>query len=151
MPLWNVDMETQRTPDLCWEACLHMMWDWRYKGDAQKQAEYDRRMIGLNRYRNRRVTHAEMDRLYQRFGLRSLANPQGMNIRHALGWCPVAVPLNYPHFKHAVVIAGYLPEGNYSVIDPCGHNNRIQCLGATQTSRNAAHVDGILGDFIWYW
>ncbi len=151
MPLWNVEPQMQRTPDICWEATLRMMWHWRYKGDADKLGEYNRRLVNLVTV-DRRLSDIQMDRLYLHFGLRSLANPQGKNVRHALGWSPVTVIVSDPQIgDHAVVISGSTADGRYVVVDPCGVHNRIECLAANETTRSAADIDGKLGFFIWYW
>src|SRR5262245_41130594 len=47
MPLWTVPMHTQRTPDVCWEACGRMMWDWRHRDNREMQSKYALVLFGI--------------------------------------------------------------------------------------------------------
>ena len=149
MPLWNVPAYTQRTPDVCWEACGRMLWDWRYRADPEMKSKYALKVRGIVNI-VRRLSYAEVDIVYRRLGLRGLKNPQGQNVRHALTWTPVIVISVYPNLKHARVISGHI-NGRYSVIDPCGQNNGVKCLGVTESEMAAFVIDSRLGDFMWYW
>ena len=80
MASWTVPVDTQRAPNLCWEACARMMWVWRFK----KLDAYSKR-AGTYLTLDRGLTEQQMDGFYKQLGLRSLAGPSGANLRHALG------------------------------------------------------------------
>src|SRR5262245_35821608 len=84
MAQWQVPVLAQTTPEVCWEACARMMWQWRFKnlnGYAAKAGSWASKKTGL--------TQMQMDAFYQLLGLRSLTGAKGANMRHALGWSPV--------------------------------------------------------------
>lgn len=149
MPLWSVPEHTQRTPDVCWEACGRMMWDWRHRDNREMQSKYALVLFGIVNI-VRRLNQLEMDVVYTALGLRHLVNPKGKNIRHALSWSPVVVPLVDQQLGHAVVVSGSAANG-YVVVDPCGVNNGRVCQAANESTWPDAAIEGRLSHFIWYW
>lgn len=154
MGQWNVSIYSQRTMSLCWEACGRMMWDWRYRNNANMLGGYAM-AAGPFRVVNQGLTNPQMDAYYRRLGLRAWAHPQGQNIRHALQWSPVVATDQDQVLGHAVIIAGYF-NGQYTVINPCAvenvdfENTKGSCA-AGALLQSEAEVNGKLGPLIWYW
>ena len=150
MPMWNVPMYGQRTPQVCWEACAHMMFDWRHAGNPAMNAGYAAMLAGIPL---RGLTHQEMNLVYARLGLRALQHPQGQNVRHALQWSPTIVTWTDQVLGHAMVIRGRA-NGRYVVLNPCAvqevDENRNTCA-AGELNFAEAEVERKLGDFVWYW
>lgn len=148
--IWTVPVYTQRTANICWEACARMMWEWRFKnlnGYASKAGAY----LTLDRG----LTQLQMDVFYRQLGLRSLAGPRGANLRHALSWTPVIFTDVGQAAGHAMVLAGFA-GGNYRVVNPCAVMTvdfGAGTAGCTSgvISRIAAVVERPLGQFMWYW
>src|SRR5258708_3990816 len=98
---WIVPVFSQRTPNVCWEACARMMWHWRHKNlnnYATKAGPYANRDTGL--------TQIQMDEFYKLLGMRSLSQAKGMNLRHALNWTPVIFTDIRQTAGHAMVLTG---------------------------------------------
>ena len=166
MTKWNVPIYQQRTAELCWEACGHMMWDWHHRADKLRQSQYNLVLPGVANV-NRGLNHREMDFVYKRLSLRSLQNPKGQNVRHALRWSPVVVTSADRRVGHAMVVTQHI-NGRYVVINPCSDQRvefaldpatgavtdgtgRSVCGAATESSMPEAEIDRQLGQFIWYW
>lgn len=151
MTKWkNVPVYSQKTLNLCWEACARMMWHWRHRDlqDYEKKAgEYAHLNVGLS--------HVEMDTFYQKLGLRSLRNPGGGNLVHALKWTPVIFTLTDKVSGHALVATDYTNQG-YSAINPCGievvsfEDGADSCTGG-KVNLAKDYIERNLGDYIWYW
>ena len=150
MALYQVPALSQSTAKLCWEACARMMWQWRHKnlaGYAAKAGAYLNISTGL--------TEIEMDKFYRQLGMRSLLNPKGANLRHALNWSPVIFTDTNQTGGHAMVLIGH-QSGKYNVVNPCAVQS-IDFGGGANTcaagtlSRTEAQVEGPLGKYIWYW
>lgn len=147
---FRVPVCSQRTADLCWEACARMLWHWRYNslsGYAQRAGNYPSL--------NRGLTENEMNRFYQQLGLRSLRPARGANIRHALQWTPVIFTSIRQATGHAMVATNY-NNGIYSVINPCAveaanFTSNSEVCPAGPAASPAAQVEGTLGSYIWYW
>ena len=150
MALWMVPVYTQRTANLCWEACARMMWSWRFKnldGYAKKAGAYPALDRGL--------TEQQMDVFYRQLGLRSLAGPKGANLRYALAWTPVVFTDVGKVTGHAMVLSGLL-GGKYRVVNPCAvmsidFDVGTDVCAAGVLLRTAAELEQPLGKFMWYW
>jgi len=150
MALWQVQLYSQSTANLCWEACARMMWQWHFKNlnaYSQKAGSYPSL--------NRGLTEPEMDRFYKSLGLRSLTSPKGKNLRLALGWSPVIFTDINKQSGHAMVLTGF--DGtNYKVLNPCAvlsidfDSGTDVCSGGA-LNRTPAQVEKPLGHYIWYW
>lgn len=81
---WRVPIISQRTLNLCWDACGRMMWEWRYRNNPRMRNLYNQKAGNYARM-NRGLSEQQMDIFYRRLGIRSLRNPLGRNVRHALG------------------------------------------------------------------
>jgi len=150
----NVPPFSQQTLNMCWEACARMMWHWRYRINRALREQYAAR-AGHYAHLNRGLSEAEMNTFYTRLGMRSLGNPRGANIRHALGWSPVIITSTDQVAGHAMVVAGFA-GGNYAVINPCGI--QVVSFGEGDDSctvntvpRTTRQVEDRLGSYIWYW
>jgi len=149
---WTVPVYTQRTANLCWEACARMMWEWRFKtlnGYGTKAGPYLKLDRGL--------TELQMDVFYKQLGLRSLPGPKGANLRHALTWTPVIFTDVGQTAGHAMVLAGF-SGGQYRVVNPCavmsidfGTGTGSAVCGSGTILRAATDVETPLGKFMWYW
>ena len=155
MALWNnIPVFSQRTLALCWEACGRMMWHWRYRNNSQQRGKYNQK-AGNYLSTTTGLTEPQMTTFYQQLGIRSLANPGGRNVRHALRWTPVIVTSLGQRTGHAMIVAGH-NRGSYSVINPCGvqvvnfGGGADSCSAATIPIAEA-QLDGNLGTRIWYW
>ncbi len=150
MSQWQVPVLSQRTPALCWEACARMMWQWKYKkiaGYTAKAGEYATKQTGL--------TELQMDQFYKLLGLRSLMNPKGANLQHALTWSPVIFDNIDPDGGHAMVLTGYNGE-KYTIVNPCasrvidfGSDDDVCAAGVLE--RTQPQVEKLLGQYMWYW
>ena len=151
----NVQVFSQSTESLCWEACARMMWHWRYKGIGnygKKAGNWVNRNTGLKQL--------QMDLFYKQLGLRSLQNAKGANVRHALKWTPVIFTELGKIDGHAMVTIGYNDRsGEYTVINPCSlatinfddqGGSTSTCTGGT-VQLSGAKIEGALGSYIWYW
>jgi hypothetical protein len=153
--VWNVQVYTQGTGRLCWEACARMMWHWKYKrldvkAYAAKAGDFLRTKTGL--------VETEMDRFYRQLGLRSLARPGGSNLRHALKFGPAILTLIDHESGHALVAEG-TKDHSYEVVNPCmlesidfeseGDSGTV-CQGG-RGKMPTRLVDSQLGAYIWYW
>jgi len=154
MAKWTVPIISQRTLSLCWEACGHMLWNWRYKS-AEMRKRYTQKAGNYTKL-NKGLQEQEMDKFYSRLGIRSLRNPKGRNVRHALKWTPVIVTSVGQGRGHAFVVAGH-GSGKYTVVNPCFRQvvdftnpNGDSCIAERNIMTEAA-VDKMLGDYIWYW
>src|SRR5262245_51200313 len=150
MSNWNVPMYSQRTPEICWEACAHMLFDWRHAGNPAMQAGYAAMMAGIQL---RGLTHQQMDLVYTRLGFRTLRNPAGANIRHALGWSPVIATWVDQAMGHAMVVKGH-QHGRYIVANPCARQEIDFGTGANSCVAGElrlaqAEFDNKLGDHMW--
>ena len=154
MAQWNVTPISQRTLNMCWEACAQMMWQWRYRTNPGMRAQYTAR-AGRYALLNQGLTEAEMNTFYTQLGMRSLRNPRGANVLHALKWTPVIITSTDQVAGHAMVVSGN--QGlNYMIVNPCGvqvvnfDGGADSCTaGAVQMPRG--QVDARLGGHIWYW
>jgi ABC-type bacteriocin/lantibiotic exporter with double-glycine peptidase domain len=151
MAQWTVPVYTQRTPNLCWEACARMMWHWRHKNlDTYGKA------AGTYLNLDTGLTQWQMDAFYKQLGLRSLTGARGVNLRHALGWTPVIVTNSDQVTGHAMVLAG-VNANQYTVVNPCAieavdfEKNSAVCSSAGILSLTRAEVEKPLGSYMWYW
>ena len=146
---------SQRTVKLCWEACGHMLWDWRHREDAGMRARYAQ-TAGHYTSLDTGLAAAQMDKFYRRLGLRSLWKAKGANVRYALQWSPVIVTSVLEQRGHAMVVAG-TNNGQYTLINPCFLASFDFTQAANDscsvgnTRMNEAELDGSLGEAIWYW
>ena len=152
---WQVPVISQRTLNLCWEACGHMMWEWRYRNNARMRNLYTRRAGNYARI-NRGLPEQQMNIFYTRLGIRSLRNPSGRNVRHALRWTPVIVTSTSRVQGHAMIVVGH-SGGQYRVVNPClvqtvdfSRPGADTCTAGTR-SMPEADIDNNLGQYIWYW
>ena len=150
MAQWTIQVYTQRTPNVCWEACARMMWQWRHKSldnYAKTAGAYANLDAGLTQW--------QMDAFYKELGLRSLADGKGVNLRHALGWTPVIFTSTDQVTGHAMVLSG-VNGTRYTVVNPCAvqavdfeHDSNV--CSASTVSRTRPEVEKTLGSYIWYW
>ncbi len=132
------------------------MWDWRYRSNAAQKARYSE-VAGPDARALRGRTHVEMAVFYARLGMRSLRNPRGINLRHALNWTPVIFTSVHEATGHAMVAVGYR-DLSYHIVNPCGTMQVSFEEGAdddTCAAGTAAiprdQTDEMLGEMIWYW
>jgi hypothetical protein len=155
MPQWDVPSVSQKSLNLCWEACGRMLWHWRYTNDAGARGGYARR-AGAYATLDEGLTEQEMDRFYGSLDIRSLPKPGGRNVRYALNWSPVIVTSSDQVRGHAMVVAGH-GSGRYTVINPCGlqvvdfDSPGGDSCAVSNTQMSQAEIDGTLGGRIWYW
>jgi hypothetical protein len=151
---YTVPVISQKTASMCWEACGHMMWDWYYRNNKTKLAQYTKKAGSYARM-NKGLTENQMSPFYALLGLRVLKNPGGANVRHALKWTPVIVTSIDQQQGHAMVIAGFA-NGEYTVVNPCAvqtidfSSNANTCTGGTKKMKQN-DIDSKLGTRIWYW
>jgi hypothetical protein len=152
---YNVPVYSQSTLNRCWEACGHMLWDWFYRNNRRQRQRYARR-AGSYATLDRGLSEQEMTRFYAQLGIRSLRNPGGRNVRHALRWTPVIITSVHQTTGHAMVVTGYA-NGNYTVVNPCAQQivsfepGASDSCTAGSVRRARADVDDPLGAYIWYW
>jgi hypothetical protein len=158
---WDVPVISQRTENLCWEACSRTLWYWRYRSmsTADRDSSY-RRSGGSYLTLDRGLTETEMDNFYRGLGLRSKRAPTGADMRGALRNGPVIFNSIHGTRGHAMVAAYYTDSRrSYQVINPCGveavnfgddGSSAASCT-ASSVERAASDVDPNLGQFIWYW
>src|SRR3954447_26741759 len=147
---WTVPVLTQSTPNVCWEACAGMMWQWRHQNlDGYAAA------AGAFATRNTGLTEIEMDNFYHSLGMRHFQRPHGDNLRHALSFSPVIFNDIRQARGHAMVATGFA-DGRYTIANPCSAQmidfeaNTNVCSGSTLSLSGAA-VDRHLGRYLWYW
>lgn len=151
---YNVPVISQRTLNMCWEACGHMMWDWYYRRNPTRRGRYTQQ-AGAYATMNTGLSEQQMDTFYRLLGLRALPHPHGRNVRHALRWTPVIITSGDQVQGHAMVVTGY-NQGDYSIINPCAQEvidfggGGDTCTGGTVTL-SASQADARLGGRIWYW
>ena len=152
---WRVPVISQTTLSLCWEACARMLWGWRYKNTPKSWNAYTQKS-GLYARMNQGLSQQQMDVFYRKLGIRSLRNPSGKNIRHALQWTPVIVTSIRQVQGHAMVVIGH-NSGNYKIINPCGvqvvdfnQPGGDSCTAASMPFPERA-IESTLGQYIWYW
>ena len=155
MSKWTVPIISQKTLQLCWEACGQMMWQWKYRKNTSMRNLYLQRAGNYAKI-NRGLQETQMNKYYLRLGMRSLKNPSGKNVRHALGWSPVIVVSMDQAAGHAMIVTNYSGR-KYQIINPCavqtvsfGQSGGDMCSAGT-TSLAGADVDNKLGSYIWYW
>ena len=151
----NVPIISQKTISMCWEACGHMMWDWMYRNDASKRAQYAK-SAGKYAKMNTGLNGKQCDPFYKQLGMRALQNASGANVRHALRWSPVIISSVSKATGHMMIAIGHA-NGNYSILNPCAtmimdfdSTTGDSCTGGT-TINATAKVDKELGHYIWYW
>lgn len=152
---WKVPVISQRTTSLCWEACGRMLWAWRKKSTPQSRKMYSLKAGTYGRMKQG-LFEQQMDVFYRQLGIRSLKNPSGENIRHALKWTPVIVTSVDKGKGHAMVVTGH-NKGKYSIINPCA----VQVVNFATPSGDSCSaasilipeqgIDKSLGQYIWYW
>jgi hypothetical protein len=153
--IWQVPVISQSSLYLCWEACGRMLFGWRYKNNPQCWKIYAQK-AGIYTQVNQGLTEPRMDSFYRQLGIRSLKNPSGKNIRHALKWTPVIVTSTKQATGHAIVIIGH--NGlTYSTINPCGvqvvdfgNPSGSSCTAASIPLKES-EIENSLGEYIWYW
>jgi hypothetical protein len=154
MAIYRVPVFSQRTLNLCWEACGRMMWHWRYRNNPRRRAQYS--SVAGNYLRlNTGLSESRMNSFYRQLGMRALPRARGANLRHALRWTPVIFTSTSRVSGHAMVLAGY-SGGRYTVVNPCAievadfTGGPDSCTAGT-VPRTRAQVEGTLGNYIWYW
>ena len=131
---------SQRTVKLCWEACGHMLWDWRYRDDAGMRARYAQ-TAGHYTSLDTGLAAAQMDKFYRRLGLRSLWKAKGANVRYALQWSPVIVTSVLEQRGHAMVVAGtniriYILDNGTLMGDKSTHEHDIPATRVQRRDRS---------------
>ena len=155
MANFNVPIISQKTAYMCWEACGHMMWDWMYRTNAAKKAQYAK-TAGKFAKLNTGLTGNQCEPFYKQLGLRVLKNASGANVRHALRWSPVVFSSVSKATGHMLIATGNA-NGTYTIVNPCAimaidfdTTSGGTCeAGATNLSQT--QVDKELGHHIWYW
>ena len=73
--MWTVDVFTQLTKAMCWEACGRMMWHWhaRHRLPEDRESSY-LAMAGDWPSKNRGLTLSENDTFCRQLGMYSEAN-----------------------------------------------------------------------------
>jgi hypothetical protein len=152
---WKVPVYSQRTLNLCWEACARMLWGWKYKNTPASMSNYIQK-AGAYATLSQGLTEQQMDTFYRRLGMRSLRNPSGKNIRHALKWSPVIANQIKHQPWHALVVIGF-NNRKYKIINPCG----VEVVSFDQTGGDSCTasssliqesiLENELGKYIWYW
>lgn len=152
MATWNVTPISQRTENMCWEACGRMLWQWRHGNLANYQMR-----AGPWAFLNSGLNHHQMEIYYRLLGIRSLRSPRGANLRHALRWTPAIFTSVHQASGHAMVVTGY-ERGHYIVVNPCGHltvdfsspSGTATCSSGT-VRLPRRQVEDPLGPYMWYW
>lgn len=152
---WQVPVISQRTLSLCWEASARMLWGWRYKNSKQCWNMYSQK-AGTYARINNGLSEQRMDVFYRQLGIRSLRNPSGKNIQHALKWSPVIVTSTKQAQGHALVVIGHNSR-RYTVINPCAvqvvnfaRPGSDSCTAASKPL-HVSEIESQLGQYIWYW
>lgn len=155
MANYNVPIISQKTISLCWEACGHMMWEWKYRNNAPTRAQYAKK-AGKYAKMNTGLTGKQCDPFYKQLGMRSLQNASGANVLHALRWTPVVFSSVSQATGHMMIAIGNA-NGTYSIVNPCavmainfGSSAGNSCTAGTNNLAQAK-VDKELGHHIWYW
>src|SRR5580658_432134 len=102
MMKWTIHVYTQRTAQLCWEACGRMMWHWKHNGlhvktYSEKAGNFLLVQTGL--------VDKDLDQFYRRLGMRG-ARASGSCWRQALVLSGVIFTQGYKGRGHALVAAG---------------------------------------------
>jgi Papain-like cysteine protease AvrRpt2 len=155
---WPVRIFPQRTPYLCWEACGHMMWHYRYYGNDAGYAAAARSYLTIDRG----LLPAELNIYYVGcLGLSSLHRPSGSDLRRLLQSGPVVFFSASATGDHAMVAAGWNRGANhYEVANPFagttfnfdGQNQLASFASVGRLEfRSTSRVESALGDYVWYW
>ncbi len=150
MAPYAVPLYSQKTIELCWEACGRIMWEWRHKNlTAYTKAAGTFLTVSTG------LTQKDMDRFYIQLGLQSLPNPKGANLRYALGWSPVIFTDVDKARGHAMVLTGHSGTW-YTVVNPCAQMV-LDFTGGSDTctagivSLRTTDVEKKVGSYMWYW
>ena len=155
----DVPVISQKTIQLCWEACAQMMWHWRYRSKSKAELESSyREAAGAYLRINKGLVENEMNIFYRQLGMRSAERPNADIIRHQLERSPVIFTSIAQTQGHAMVAAYYdAAKNSYLVVNPCGlmeisfdldGHDSCQAMGA---HLSAANAEKNLGMFMWYW
>ena len=159
---WEVELITQTTAKMCWEACARMMWQWknRAKSKADRDAEY-RRAAGDYATANRGLSPSEMDTFFRQLGMRSTRGPTGPVLRQLLGRGPVTFIGGKSGYVHAMLAVCFSSrEQTYTVMNPCSEesvtfdengNDEATCTASSKRPLPVRAVDRELGAYVWYW
>ncbi|MBI4582806.1 MAG: hypothetical protein HY717_02060 [Planctomycetes bacterium] len=149
---WNVPAIPQRTPELCWDACLRMMLRWRNPGmDAGRLDARYLQAAGQYLRENRGLADYELDVLAGRLGLVHDFEPTIASLLARLDRGPVLFYMSYgPMNAHSVVAIWAQPPDNsvFCVVDPWAAGGIP--IGPRRVPRSWIEAD-IAGGYIWAW
>ncbi|MFQ5468137.1 MAG: papain-like cysteine protease family protein [Kiloniellaceae bacterium] len=126
---WNVPLVAQANPDICWRACLEIMFGWANPGKSQR--EVSRKVGGMARrivpgQYNDGIRDPEISMVARRLGIKEKAYPTIKEFREMMTRGPVMLTCSVGAMQgHAVVVAGIdflgaAPDapGRYFVANP---------------------------------
>lgn len=156
---YQMNIISQKTPEVCWKATGRMMWNWKHNNNQTMKNNFNS-YAGMFAVMNRGLDADEMKQFHSRLGLRTYGNEtgknaSGSNLRHALQWSPVIISLQGQIDGHAVVVIDH-SKGVYTLINPCLKNvinletGKHSCTaGVVSVPEN--QIDSSLTPNIWYW
>jgi hypothetical protein len=158
--MWNVEVLTQRTAAVCWEACARMMWNWRHASDSAdaRLASY-LRTAGRFATLDRGMLEPEMNSFYTQLGLRSNRHAGGSALRSALRSSPVTLILGRDETRHACLCVGFMAGSRptYRIVNPCSslsidfETDSEVCTASGTSDIGARNVESRMGSWIWFW
>jgi papain like cysteine protease AvrRpt2 len=158
--MWNVEVLTQQTAAMCWEACARMMWYWRHSSESAdgRRASYLGK-AGRFASLNRGMQEPEMNIFYTQLEMRSNRSAGASALRTALTTSPVVLILGRHETRHACLCAGFTEgrQPTYRIVNPCSAltvdfvtDNQV-CTASGTSDIGARNVESRMGGWIWFW
>ncbi len=158
--MWSVEVLTQRTAAVCWEACARMMWNWKHSSESAeaRRASY-LRTAGSFATLDRGMQEPEMNTFYVQLGMRSNRHAGASALRSALTTSPVVLILGRGETRHACLCLGFTPGSRpaYRIVNPCsslvidfGTDSQV-CTASGTSDIGARNVESRMGHWIWFW
>jgi hypothetical protein len=158
--MWSVEVLTQRTAAICWEACGRMMWNWKHSSEsaAARTASYLQR-AGRFATLDRGLQEPEMNTFYSGLGVRHQRNAGASALRSALRSSPVVLILGRGETRHACLCLGETPgrRPTYRIVNPCSSlvidfgTDSAVCTASGTADIGAGNVESRMGRWVWFW
>lgn len=158
--MWRVEMVTQRTAAVCWEACARMMWNWRHSSESAdaRRASY-LRTAGAFATLDRGMQEPEMNTFYSRLGMGHRRHAGPSALRSALRDSPVTLILGRGETRHACLCLGFTAgrRPTYRIANPCStlaidfDTDSQVCTASGTSDIGAVSVESRMGRWIWFW